>query len=270
MPSVRIPFVLLSVGCLLGAEKPAPRVAPFYSTESIVNAADNQSGALAPNSIGTVYGTNLAYTTAAINQNEIQGGVLPVMLGTCETQVFIDHLPADLYYVSPTQINFLVPPNLLPGPAVVAVFIDGIYGPQISMTLGAAAPGLFQLDAQNAIATLPDGTVLTPASPAKAGDTVVLWATGLGATNPQPVYGQLPLSVAPLVDGANPSILLNGTPLPPSAIYYAGQAPGFAGLYQINVTLPSCTPANPEIRVQVAGVLSVSKVDLPVLESTCP
>jgi uncharacterized protein (TIGR03437 family) len=265
MPLVRFSLALLSVGCLLGAEKPAPRVAPFYSAKSIVNAADNQSGALAPNAIGTIYGSNLAYSTAAISQNDIQGGVLPIMLGASETTVLINYSPAALFYVSPTQINFLVPPNLRPGPVSVYVDVDGWYGPIIQLTLGAAAPGLFQLDAQNAIATFADGSVLTPSSPAKPGDTVVLWATGLGQTTApeEDLPLQVPTAAWPLV--ASISVLLDGAAVDPSAIYYAGQAPGFAGLYQINLTLPRSTDANPEIRVQVDGAISIPQVYLPVM-----
>src|ERR1700689_3833641 len=153
MPSVRFPLALLAVWCMLGAEKPVPRVAAVYSAASIVNAADNQSGALAPNAIGTIYGANLAYSTAALSGNDIQGGVLPVVLGASETTVIINYSPAALYYVSPTQINFLVPPNLLPGPVPVYVDVDSLRGPLIQVTLAAAAPGLFQLDVQNAVAT---------------------------------------------------------------------------------------------------------------------
>ena len=53
-----------------------------------------------------------------------------------------------------------------------------------SVTLARAAPGLFQLDLQNAVATEADGSVLTPATPAKPGDIVILYATGLGAAAP--------------------------------------------------------------------------------------
>jgi len=266
MPSVRfLPLVLLATWRLFGADKPVSHVAPVYDAASIVNAADNQSGQLAPNTIATIYGANLAYSTAALSQNEIQGGVLPTVLGTCETQVFIDNYPADLYYVSPTQINFLVPPDLLPQAATVQVTIDGLAGPAIQLTLAPAAPGLFQLDATHAVATFPDGTVLTAQSPAKPGNVIVLWATGLGATDPEAIYGQLPAAAAPLVSGANPSILLDGVAVGPGAIFYAGVAPGFAGLYQINLTLPMSTGMNPEIRVQVDGVTSIPNVYLPVV-----
>lgn len=270
MPLVRSPLALLLVWCMLGADKPAPaekpvkRVAPIYDAASIVNAADNQSGALAANTLGTIYGANMAYSTAAITSNDIQGGVLPVVLGTSETQVFVDNYPADLYYVSPIQINFLVPPNMTAESVVVRVTIDGLAGPPITLTLAPAAPGLFQLDLQNAVATEADGSVLTPASPAKPGDIVTLYATGLGEVTPPAVYGQLPAAAAPLVAGANLSILLNGVAVKPDAISYAGLAPGFAGLYQINLKLPATTGSNPEIRLQLDGASSIAGVHLPV------
>jgi hypothetical protein len=156
MPSALLPLVLLVTWCAPGAESSKPRDAPIYSAASIVNAADNQSGALAPNTIGTIYGKNLAYNTAALTADEVHGGILPTVLtGSAEVRVFINHYPADLYYVSPTQINFLVPPDLLPQPALFQVVIDGQYGtsPPIQFTLAAAAPALFQLDLKNAVAT---------------------------------------------------------------------------------------------------------------------
>jgi uncharacterized protein (TIGR03437 family) len=265
MPSVCFPLALFTVGCALGADKPVPRVAPLYSAASIVNAADNLSGKLAPNAIGTIYGANLAYGTAVLTQNDVHGGVLPIMLGASETTVLIDYSPTALYYVSPTQINFLVPPNILPGPVTVYVDVDSWRGPLIHITLAPAAPGLFQLDSTIAVATLPDGSVLTTASPAKPGDIVELWATGLGETTPPADGFQLPIAAASLVAGANLSILLDGNPVDPSAIQYAGVAPGFAGLYQINLTLPMSTGANPEIRLQLDGAISIPKVHLPVV-----
>lgn len=249
---------------MLGAERPAPRVAPVYSAASIVNAADNQSGALAPNTIGTIYGANLAFNTVAISVNDIRGGTLPTVLNGSETRVFVNNYPADLYYVSPAQINFLVPPNLLALPAIVRVVIDSLAGPDIHVRLALAAPGLFQLDAHNAVATRPDGSVLTPSSPARPGDIAILWATGLGETRPPAVNGQLPTAAAPLVATANLSIRLDGVAVDPAAIDYAGVAPGFAGLYQINLTLPGNTGQNPEIRLQLDGASSIPDVHLPV------
>ena len=263
MPLALLLLGLMVARCGLGADDaPGPRDAPNYTAASIVNAADNQSDILAPNTIGTIYGVNLAYSTAALTPGDIRGGVLPIVLGASETSVYVGNFAADLYYVSPTQINFLVPPMLLPGPVTVRVVIDTLYGPIIPLTLTSAAPGLFQLDAQNAVASRADGSVLTPSSPAKPGDIVILWATGLGTTDPPAVYGQLPTAAAPLVAGANLEVLLDGMAVESGAIDYAGVAPGYAGLYQINLTLPKSTAANPEIRLRLDGASSISGVHL--------
>jgi uncharacterized protein (TIGR03437 family) len=264
MPLALLLLGLMVARCGLGADAPDPRDAPNYTAASIVNAADNESGALAPNTIGTIYGTNLAFSTAVLTPGDVRGGVLPIVLGASETSVYVGNFAADLYYASPTQINFLVPPMLLAGPVTVRVVIDTLHGPIIPLTLAPAAPGLFQLDLENAVASRPDGSVLTPSSPAKPGDLVILWATGLGATNPPAVYGQLPTAAAPLIPGANLQVLLDGVAVDSNAIDYAGVAPGYAGLYQINLTLPRSSPANPEIRLRLDGASSIPGVHLPV------
>ena len=76
---------------------------------------------------------------------------------------------------------------------------------------------------------------------------------------------QLPIAAAPLVAGAKLSILLDGTPVEPAAIQYAGVAPGFAGLYQVNLALPRSTAQNPEIRLQLDGASSIPKLHVPVM-----
>jgi uncharacterized protein (TIGR03437 family) len=275
----RLSWAFLIAWCMLGAEKPVPRDAPAYTAASIVNAADNQSGSLAPNAIGTIYGVNLAYSTAAAGQSNTENGLLPAFLGTneSETIVLVNNYPAGLYYVSPLQINFLVPPNLVPGPVSVVVLVGGLAGPTVSLTLAQAAPGLFELpleacqlpsgvQLQCVVATEANGSVLTPMSAANPGDIVILWATGLGPTESVPPenYLQIPSSAASLIAGADLSILLDGVAVDPGAIDYAGQAPGFAGLYQINLTLPASVGSNPEIRLQLDGASSIAGVHLPV------
>jgi uncharacterized protein (TIGR03437 family) len=238
--------------------------APIYSADSLVNSADNQSGWLAPNAIATLYGKNLAYGTKTLSSDDIRAGVLPTVLPNTGVRLLVNGLPGNPYYVSPTQINFLIPPNLLPGSATVQLVIDGLAGPPINVQLGAAAPALFQLDQQNIIATRADGSLITPAASAKPGDTVVLYATGLGPTVPPVGYGELPSSAAPLKLLTDFHVLLDGSAVDPSAIPYAGIAPGFAGLYQINLILPASTGANPEIRLGIADAISKSGLHIPV------
>jgi uncharacterized protein (TIGR03437 family) len=256
------PLVLLLAALLFVSFLPAD--APIYSADSLVNAADNQPGLLAPNTIATLYGKNLAYGTKTLTPDDIRGGVLPTVLPSTGVRVLVNGLPANPYYVSPTQINFLVPPNLLAGPSTVQLVIDGLAGPPISVPLGAADPALFQLDQQNIVATRADGSLITSATPANPGDLVVLYATGLGQTIPPVGYGELPSAAASLKMLSDFQVLLDGSPVDSSSIAYAGVAPGFAGLYQINLLLPGSTGSNPEIRIAIGDALAKAGLHIPV------
>jgi uncharacterized protein (TIGR03437 family) len=238
--------------------------APIYSAASIVNAADNQSGALAPNALATIYGQNLAYGTQTLSVSEIQGGVLPTVFPGTGARVIVGSILANLIYVSPTQINFLVPPNLIPGTVNLYVVVDSWAGPSIPIQLTPASPALFQLDAQNAIATEADGSLITPGTPAQPGDIVILYANGLGITAPPVVYSQIPEAAARVPQSSAFSIQLDGVPIDSGNILYAGVAPGYAGLYQINMLLPSTVGSNPQIAIGFGGNMSPSGITLPV------
>jgi len=237
---------------------------PSYTAAGIVNAADNQPGPLAPNTLASIYGVRLSYVTAAISPNDILGGVLPTVLPGTGVNVIVGNIAATIYYVSPDQINFLVPADLLPGKSSVQVVLEGHSGPAVAITLAAASPALFQLDAQNAVAVRPDGSVITPQAPAKPGEIVLLYATGLGQTVPPVPYREVFNQAAPLAELADFKLVLDGAAAESGAVAYAGIAPGFAGLYQINLILPKSTKANPEIQIGFGKELSISGIHLPV------
>jgi uncharacterized protein (TIGR03437 family) len=90
-----------------------------------------------------------------------------------------------------------------------------------------------------------------------------LWATGLGNTDPSLEDGVLPAAAQWLSQLTQFGVQINGAALDPTAILYAGVAPGFAGLYQVNVQLPAQLPANPEIRLGLAGAMSPAGLILP-------
>jgi uncharacterized protein (TIGR03437 family) len=110
--------------------------------------------------------------------------------------------------------------------------------------------------------------LVTADSPAAPGEIVVLYATGLGETAPSAICGWLPELTAPLADLIDFEVLLNGTAVDPQLILYAGQTPGFAGLFQINLQLPADSPPNPEIRIgfvnNLGGNLSPAQRFLPL------
>jgi uncharacterized protein (TIGR03437 family) len=237
---------------------------PSYTPDSIANSASNTAGLYAPNTFISLYGTNLAYATVAIGPNDIRAGMLPTALAGGAVRVVINQIPADMFYVSPSQVNVLIPSSLIAGPATVQLVNSGLAGPLVSITLGPAAPALFQADAQTVIATHGNGPLVTPAAPAKGGEVVVLYATGLGPTSPAAIPDQLATSAAMIANLADLRVLLNGVAVDQHQILYAGVTPGFAGLYQINLQLPANVPVSPEIRIGFSPVMSPAGRILPV------
>lgn len=254
----------LTFGSVLLADTSTPRTSPYYTVESIVNAADFQAGPMAPNTIGTVFGTGLAYVTKALAPEDIVGGVLPHVLPGTGVNVLIGGLAANIFYVSPTQINFLVPSLLGPGPCDFQIVLNGLAGPNVRIQIAAASPAPFQLDAKTVIATRTDGSLITSAAPANPGDVLILYATGLGDTVPPVIYSNLSLKAAALKGLAEFKLMLDGMALDPSLILYAGIAPGFAGLYQINVQIPNTVNANPDLQIGLGTALSSVGIKLPL------
>lgn len=252
------------LAALARAQDATPRAKPFYTVDALVNSADYQPGALAPNSIGTLFGQGLSYVTKSLDGSQISGGVLPLGLPGSGVNVIVGGILATVYYVSPTQINFLVPSILLPGPTNLQVVSSGTSGPLIPLDLKGAAPGLYQLDATTAVATHLDGTVVTADAPAHPGEIVTLWATGLGDTVPPIIYRNIATQAAPLDRLADFTLLLDGAAVDPTLVLYAGIAPGFAGLYQINLRLPASVGPDPQVQIGVGDAVSPTGVLLPV------
>lgn len=147
---------------------------------------DAIGGALAPNSIATIYGTNLSWTTQPVTTASLNGGTLPTSLAG--VSVYVNGILSNLLYVSPGQINFLIPYEIDAASAEVLVARQGVAGPlganglpAVSITMAATAPGFFQWNGNFAVAQHADGTLIDPDSPAQASEVVVLYAGGLGA-----------------------------------------------------------------------------------------
>jgi len=224
--------------------------APAYSAAGIVNASDYSAGPFAPNSVLTIFGENFSFTTEGLTEQNIVSATLPTQLG--DISVYIDNTIVPLLYVSPGQINFLVPTNEIAGDVPLRVVRPALF----------ASPGGYAL-AQDYNAQSATVTAATPAAP---GDLIVLYATGLGATQPLPLTGEIPEYGGSIQPSALSSfqVLLNGQALNPSTVPYAGLTPGFAGLYQVNFYLPQNCPANPQIQLAVGSQLSAAGINLAV------
>jgi len=211
--------------------------APVINPGGLVGAAGSGSGSAA-GGLTSIFGTNLAPSTAFASAIP-----LPTTLGG--VQVLVNGVAAPLLYVSPTQINFQLPYQTPTGtPVQIVVVSNGVTGPSITVTFGAAAPAIFTYQrtptSTDPVILHADNTLVTPSSPAKAGEILVIYATGAGPLNNAPASGAAaPLS--PLATTvATPVVTVGGSG---STVQFSGLAPNFVGLLQINIQLPATLPA---------------------------
>ncbi len=226
-----------------------PSSLPVYRDDSLVNAASQTGDRFAPNSVLTLYGVNLSFRTSSASRpaEPLAGWLYPSELGGVRLSLGNEWL--ELFYVSPTQVNFRLPAGLRALNQPLQLQRDGVAGPRLTIRIRDLAPELFTTPDNFILATRPDGSLVTPEKPARPGETVVFYGTGFGPTIASLIG--LQTSVNWLKDVAEFAVYVNGEAMP--GLYYAGVTPGFSGLYQVNYTLPAITTRDPEIRVAARG-----------------
>ncbi len=209
----------------------------------IVNAASFAPGAaLAPGSIVSVFGRRLAASTASASRLP-----LPTTLGGATLNVGGRDVP--LFFSSDGQVNAQLPFELAPNsrPQVVVRGLQAITVPE-TITIGLAHPGIFSTNqqgtGQGAILDV-QGRLVDGAAPATAGEVVQVFATGLGPTQPPVPSGQAAPGAEPLARVVVPVEARVGGRT--ARVLFAGLAPGFVGLYQVNVEVPAGVAAGPEV-----------------------
>lgn len=158
-------------------------------------------------------------------------------------QVMIEGTAVPLLYASSAQINF-VAPYLLAGRTAAHIHIVTSSATSNEVVLGvrAAAPEIFTNSGGEAIVNQ-DGTINTQANPAHTGDTVSMWVSGLGQTNPAGLDGSIPTAA-----GSTPVLpimvqLQTVAPFPDASVTYAGNAPGLvSGVEQVNFQIVAAQP----------------------------
>ena len=215
----------------------------FVDPTRVQNSASDApfTAGIAPGELLTLYGSGLASAVTV-------AGIPFPTTGLGGVQVTIGGLPAAIYYVSPTQISAIVPYGVTVGSAVqIQVTNNGALSNIVWAYVGATAPGVFtqnqngtgfgeieHLGIGNSVA--PAGTVVTTASPAVIGETLAVYLTGLGTVSPAISDGSPgPASLSSATNTI--SVDFSGTAA--AAPSFAGLAPGFSGLYQLNVTVPT-------------------------------
>lgn|SRR5579862_2670863 len=242
----------------------ADPAAPDYSPESIANPITASAGPFAAGSFLTIYGNNLAYVIGSVTGIDKPGAVLPTVLIDTNLHVLINHIPANMLYVSPQQINILIPTSLVPGPATVQVVNQSLAGPPVTIMLDPVAPALVALKGGTVLAAHLDGTLVAPATPAHRGELVVVYAMGLGTTVPPQLPNQAPDGAASISDLEHFQLLFNTQPVDAKWIPYVGISPPYAGIYQINLFIPDTAPDNPEIQISFPNFISPAAGILPI------
>jgi uncharacterized protein (TIGR03437 family) len=167
-------------------------------------------------------------------------------------------------YVSPNQINFQLPGATPTGGLQEIQVLRASTGEVLASWLfriDSVSPGLFTADSSGSgqlAAVNQDGTINSGAHPAKAGTYVTLFGTGQGLVNGMPPDGQ-PAPKSPLLP-ANPAlkVFINSDFVPQNDIEFSGLAPGFVGLWQINVKVPAnVPPGDVPVFVDLEGINSV-------------
>jgi uncharacterized protein (TIGR03437 family) len=208
-------------------------LAPAISSGGVVDAAGFRP-TLAPGSLASLFGVELTTTTAAA-----QGLPLPTSLIGVRVQV--NGVDAPLLFVSPKQINFQVPFEVAEGAASVVALLGEQQSPGEPAAVAEFAPGMFVNPAtgEPIVQRHPDGALITALNPAKPGDILILYMTGIGGLDNPPATGA-PATDSPLASATvTPTVTVGGVEV---EVLFAGLAPGFVGLGQINIELPAGLP----------------------------
>jgi uncharacterized protein (TIGR03437 family) len=210
------------------------------------NSASGDVGWVAPGGLASVYGSGLAGGTASAT-----GFPLPASLAGAS--VTVGGYPAPMLYASSGQVNFQVPFEVPAGNAVFTVLVNGSAVASGSITVLATAPGVFMMNGGQAAVVNQNGSLNSPGAPAQAGSVASVYVTGLGTVSPQIASG----AAAPAgpTSNANASVTVTvGTAA--GQVQFAGLAPGFAGLDQVNFVVPSLPAGQYALKISAGGAVS--------------
>jgi adhesin/invasin len=213
-----------------------------------VSAASYGFSAIASRSIAALFGVNLSTGTQAATATP-----LPTALGGTTISVLdvlgVERL-APLFFVSPSQINYQIPAGTAPGPALIKVTNGAGQASRGATIVAASAPSIFTLDLSGrGPAAALDAFTFRPApfpatQPNGQPNAIAVYATGLGSDATE-VDGNVNASVQATIDGQ------------PVQVSYAGRAPGFVGLNQINIVFPpAIAPGNHQLVISRNGQAS--------------
>jgi uncharacterized protein (TIGR03437 family) len=242
---------------IIGIRAPAfkPDSGVWINPIGITNAANYSpiTSAYAPGELVSLYGNFGVATDVAPS--------LPFLTTLDGVQVLVNGQPAPVYLVSKNQISALIPYEVTGSPfATFQVVVNGSKSNLVTVYVDNTAPGIYTLS-QNGMGPAAvlhaNQTEVSNSNPAKPHETVILFMNGLGPVTPQVEDGvaapSKPLSLS--VESRSIQVFLDdGANLAFAEVSFAGLAPGFAGLYQVNFTLPDSGLKNGDVHIALATV----------------
>lgn len=242
-----------SAGLVFSATITTTETGPFLGPviNGVVNGASFTQGSIAPGTIISIFGTGLAAGTTVAS-------LLPLPTSLLGTTADVAGLALPLLYVSPGQINAQLPYGLPNAPARLTVKgATGAVG-SISITVAQASPAIFTATSEGSGPAAALHTNYKPVRKgvqeyAKSGETIILFCTGLGAVNGSTDAGTAAPSSPLATTAVIPAVTMGGRE---AQVLFSGLAPGFAGLYQINLIVPSDVAGDVPTVVQVGNARS--------------
>jgi uncharacterized protein (TIGR03437 family) len=230
----------------------AVRLLQFTGSSTTVNAvtngASNLSGPVAGGEVVVIYGSGLGPAQLAQFQPDATGRV-PTAVGG--TSVFFNGVAAPVLYASATQVAAMVPYGIGGSLAQFYVQVQNQTSAPFNLSVASQIPAIFTLGSgtgQAAAINNKDGSINGAGHPAKVGDYIQLYITGVGQTNPAGTDGLINADPLP-VPAATVKVTIGGQT---ANVNFAGGAPGsVAGVIQVNAQIPSGITAGAAVPVVV-------------------
>jgi uncharacterized protein (TIGR03437 family) len=235
------------------------QTAPSISTGGVADAA-SYATKLVPGSYAAIFGSNLSDVALDVFSLQCPTGACVYPLAFDSVSVSFDvsgaTYPGYPYFVSPGQVNLIVPWELEgQTSAQVKLSIDAQYAAElfsnvITVPIANYAPAFF-VSCGAACALDSNYSLITTSNPAKRGQYISLFANSLGPVTNPPGDG-VPASASPLSwTTTTPVVTIGGAS---ANVIFSGLAPGYQGLYQINVQVPqSANTGSVPISLQIGG-----------------
>lgn len=244
---------------------PAPAATggvPVLAVGGTINGASFRAP-VAPGMIAAVFGERLGSSLAFASSVPLPTTLAGVSLS------FSGNLAVPIFFAAPGQMNIQIPWELAgqTSATLTATTVGGASA-GIPVTIAPAAPAIFSTNqqgtGQGVVLIASSGEIAAPTGsiqgrahrPANAGEFLTIYCLGLGDVDNRPATGNISPSAEPLGRvRVVPTVTIGGVN---AEVTFAGLAPGFVGLYQINVRIPDDAPAGDAVNLVIttSGVAS--------------